>query len=71
MLHLYFKYDTWIELMGRFLFSTLLGGLVLCDLAIGCLEIKFNISRMFQLWQIAFLIGVGVFFAIEVVFQCL
>jgi hypothetical protein len=57
-------------LVARYLFPTLLGGFVLCDVAIGWLESRFNVARFFEVWRIAFLTGAVGFFAIEIVLQC-
>ncbi len=63
MLHLLFKYDAWVMLVSRHVFPALIGGFVLCDVAID--KVRLNVSYIFYLWEAAFLIGICFYFLEE------
>lgn len=61
------KFDAWSIFQARYLFPALIGGFVLCDLAIQRLQKRINPSALLRAWRYAFIAGASAYFAVEIV----
>lgn len=65
------KFDAACTLQARYLFPTLIGAFVLCDIAVNWANKKSNMAPMFNLWQVAYITAALCYFGTELGLQIL
>lgn len=63
------KFDVWCIYQARYLFPTLMGGFVLCDLGIQFLRKWIGLDGWLTAWQYAFIAGALAYFVLEIALQ--